>query len=225
MRAACGSGWRSPPTLCRVRSARSRWRGRSGAHLAALDGALRAVFLGAIPILAAAGALSIGRYVLLLALSALLSAWGSAGRYTLVAQVLPSDLHLPANALLTVIAEASTVAGPVLAGLLIAFVGAPAVLAVDAATFAVLALSFALVRAKAPIDGKESRAVGVVALLVHVRVRAGPWCFRPPRPARCDTNKGGGCTHGGRRSPRRCPRSARRADRPAGDGRRSCRSR
>ncbi|WP_433055321.1 MFS transporter [Dactylosporangium sp. CS-033363] len=132
-------------------------RGRSGAHLAALDAALRTVFLGAIPLLAWSGALTIGRYTALLACSALLSAWGSAGRYTLVAQVLPSELHVPANALLTVLTEASTVAGPMLAGLLIAWFDAAAVLAADAVTFAVLAVSFALVRNHAALPERERR--------------------------------------------------------------------
>ncbi|WP_433213551.1 MFS transporter [Dactylosporangium sp. CS-047395] len=139
-------------------------RGRSGAHLAALDAALRTVFLGAIPLLAWSGALTIGRYATLLACSALLSAWGSAGRYTLVAQVLPSELHVPANALLTVLTEASTVVGPMLAGLLIAWFDAAAVLAADAATFAVLAVSFVLVRTRAALPERERRSAGLVAI-------------------------------------------------------------
>ncbi|MET7422204.1 MFS transporter [Dactylosporangium sp. NPDC005555] len=126
-------------------------RNRGAAQLVACDGILRAVFLGTIALLSTCGGLSIVRYVLLLALSALLSAWGSAGRYTVIAQVLPKTLHLPANALLTVITEASTVVGPAIAGLLIAILGAPAVLAVDAATFAVLAVSFLQIRALTPV--------------------------------------------------------------------------
>ncbi|WP_432984474.1 MFS transporter [Dactylosporangium sp. CA-233914] len=138
--------------------------GRGGAHLAALDAALRAVCLGAVPILVWLDALTIGRYAALLACSALLSAWGSAGRYTLVAQVLPTELHLPANALLTVLTEASTVAGPMLAGLLIAWLGAAAVLAVDAATFAILAVSFALLRTRAPLPRRAHRTAGFAAI-------------------------------------------------------------
>jgi predicted MFS family arabinose efflux permease len=139
-------------------------RGRGGAHLVALDALLRAVFLGAVPLLAALHSLSIGRYAALLAGSALLSAWGSAGRYTLVAQVLPADLHLSANALLTLITEASTVAGPILAGLLIGWVGAPAVLAVDAATFAALAVCFAAVRPRVPPAHRERLSAGLATI-------------------------------------------------------------
>ncbi|WP_433082593.1 MFS transporter [Dactylosporangium sp. CA-052675] len=147
-------------------------RGRSGAHLAALDAGLRALLLGAVPVLAWAGALTIGRYTALLAGSALLSAWGSAGRYTLVAQVLPAELHVPANALLTLLNEAATVAGPVLAGLLIAGLGAPAVLAADAVTFAVLAVSFALVGARAPLPRRERRSAGFATIRKDRRLLA-----------------------------------------------------
>ncbi|MET7392375.1 MFS transporter [Dactylosporangium sp. NPDC005572] len=143
-------------------------RGRSGAHLAGLDATLRAVFLGAIGLLAACEALTIPRYIGLLALSALLNAWGTAGRYTLVAELLPKELHLAANALLTAIAEASTVAGPALAGLLIAVLGAPAVLTIDAATFAVLALSFRLVRPVPRAGPGAERAAGL-AVIRHDR--------------------------------------------------------
>ncbi|WP_327006737.1 MFS transporter [Dactylosporangium sp. NBC_01737] len=142
-------------------------RNHGGAQLAAWDGILRAVFLGAIALLSACGGLSIDRYVALLAISALLSAWGSAGRYTVIAQVLPATLHLPANALLTVIAEASTVAGPAIAGLLIALLGASAVLAVDAATFAVLAVSFLQIKALTPATApgaERGRSEGFAAI-------------------------------------------------------------
>lgn len=146
-------------------------RSHGGAQLAAWDGILRAVFLGAIALLSACGGLSIGRYVLLLAMSALLSAWGSAGRYTVIAQVLPAPLHLPANALLTVIAEASTVAGPAIAGLLIAILGAPTVLAVDAATFAILAVSFLQIRSLTPTEtptGNRSEGFAVICRDPHL---------------------------------------------------------
>ncbi|MEV8513512.1 MFS transporter [Dactylosporangium sp. NPDC051484] len=147
-------------------------RGCGGAHLVALDAVLRAAFLGTVPLLAALGTLSIGGYAALLAGSALLAAWGSAGRYTLVAQVLPAELHLPANALLTLLTEASTAVGPVLAGLLIAWLGAPAVLAVDAATFAVLAVCFTAVRTRAPLPCREPPAAGL-ATIRHDRALLG----------------------------------------------------
>lgn len=147
-------------------------RNRGAAQLVAWDGVLRAVLLSAVALLSACGGLSIGRYVVLLALSALLSAWGSAGRYTVIAQVLPASLHLPANALLTVIVEASTVAGPAVAGLLIVVLGAPAVLAIDAATFAVLAVSFLQIKAATPaIAAADERSAGFAVIRRDPRLR------------------------------------------------------
>jgi len=54
------------------------------------------------------------------------------------------------------------VAGPLLAGLLIAMFGATAVLAVDAATFALLALSFLLIRLEAPVSQRWSAGFAVI---------------------------------------------------------------
>ena len=123
-----------------------RWLGgRSGAQLAGWDATARAAALGAIPVAHLAGVLDVGLYVALLAVSSLLHPWGSAGRFTLVAELLPQRHHLAANALLGVFGQAATIVGPPLAGLLIAWVGAVWVIAVDAASFAVLAVSYRLV--------------------------------------------------------------------------------
>ncbi|MEU0549222.1 MFS transporter [Micromonospora sp. NPDC005979] len=119
-------------------------RGRGGAQLAGWDAILRAAALAAIPIAHLTGTLTIGLYVALLAASALLHSWGSAGRFTLIAELLPPRHHLPANAVPTTISGFATVVGPPLAGILIGWVGPVWVIAVDAATFAVLALTYRL---------------------------------------------------------------------------------
>ena len=121
----------------------ARWLGgRSGAQLACWDAALRAVMLMAIPLAFAVHLLTVGLYVALLAVSSLLSAWGKAGRYTLLHEVLP-DEHLQAgNAIVNVLLEFSTVVGPSVAAVVIATAGAPWAIGIDAATFAVLALSY-----------------------------------------------------------------------------------
>ncbi|MFC4017132.1 MFS transporter [Micromonospora sp. GCM10011542] len=118
--------------------------GRSGAQLAGWDAILRAAALAAIPAAHLAGALTIGLYVTLLAASSLLHSWGSAGRFTLIAELLPHRHHLPANALVSTIAGTATVVGPPLAGVLIGYAGAVWVIALDAVTFAVLALTYRL---------------------------------------------------------------------------------
>ena len=123
-----------------------RWLGgRSGAQLAGWDATVRAAALGAVPVAHLAGVLDVGLYVALLAVSSLLHPWGTAGRFTLVAELLPQRHHLAANALLGVLGQAATIVGPPLAGLLIAWTGPVWVIAVDAASFAVLAASYRLV--------------------------------------------------------------------------------
>ena len=119
--------------------------GRSGAQLAGWDATLRALALGAIPVAHLAGVLDVGLYVALLAASSLLHPWGSAGRFTLVAELLPERDHLAGNALLGLFGQAATMVGPPLAGLFIAGTGAVWVIAIDAASFAVLAVSYRLV--------------------------------------------------------------------------------
>jgi predicted MFS family arabinose efflux permease len=117
---------------------------RSGAQLAGWNALLRAGALTAIVVAYAAGALSLPLYVILLAISSLLAAWGSAGRYTLIAEILPAQHHLPANAVLTTISEFATIVGPPLAGILISATNAAVVIALDAISFAILAATYRL---------------------------------------------------------------------------------
>ncbi|HEY2947979.1 MAG TPA: MFS transporter [Micromonosporaceae bacterium] len=112
-----------------------------GAQLVALDAALRAVALGLVATLAWAGLLNPVGYVALLAVSSLLHAWGSAGAYTLVAELLPDEDRVTGNALLSTFTQAALVVGPALAGGLTALVGPGWVIGADAASFAVLAAS------------------------------------------------------------------------------------
>ena len=112
-----------------------------GAQLVAVDAALRAVALGLVAILAVAGLLNPVAYVALLATSSLLHAWGNAGAYTLVAELLPDEDRVTGNALLSTFTQAAVVVGPALAGGLTVLVGPGWVIGADAASFAVLAAS------------------------------------------------------------------------------------
>ncbi|MFG1872574.1 MFS transporter [Micromonospora arborensis] len=132
-------------------------RGRGGAQLAGWDAILRASALAAIPLAHLAGVLTIGLYVVLLAASALLHSWGSAGRFTLIAELLPQRHHLPANAVLGTIAGFATIVGPPLAGILIGWAGPVWVIAIDAATFAALALTY---RLALPTTDQAQQAAG-----------------------------------------------------------------
>lgn len=104
------------------------------------DNALRCVLLGAVPLCWLAGLLSLPLYVTLLALSSLLHAWGSAGKFTLLAELLPGEQRLAANTLLSSLAFAATIAGPAIAGVLVTYVDAALVLGLDALTYAFLAV-------------------------------------------------------------------------------------
>ncbi|WP_405942442.1 MFS transporter [Streptomyces sp. NBC_00207] len=117
-------------------------RHRSPARLVACDALLRATALGAIPVCHALGTPGIELYVVLLAVSSVLHAWGQAGVYTLLAGLLPERDHLAGNAVLSGVGSLSTVLGPPLAGALVLWGGAVTVIAVDAATFLVLAATF-----------------------------------------------------------------------------------
>ena len=108
-------------------------------RLLLLNCVLRAVCLGAIALLAFVGRLEVVSYVVLLAASALLSSWGTAARYSLVAETLPESSRLAGNALLGSLLNAGFIAGPAIAGFLAASSGAATVLALDALSWLVYA--------------------------------------------------------------------------------------
>jgi MFS family permease len=124
-------------------------RGLAATTLASLDATLRAVLLGTIAALAISGTLAPAVYVILLAGSSLLHAWGNAGAYTLIAEHVPDEDRVNANALLSTFVQASYVVGPALAGGLTAWTGPGWVIAADAASFAVLAVTSLSVKAAA----------------------------------------------------------------------------
>ena len=148
-----------------------RWLRRFPARRILLaDNAVRAVFLGAVPVAWAAGLLSPALYVVLLAGSSLLHAWGSAGTYTLLAELLPPQQRFPANTLVSTLTFAATIAGPAVAGLLVSHVSAAVVIGIDALTYVVLAVvvlglpeAVRPVGPAGPVDAGEGR--GGFALL------------------------------------------------------------
>jgi predicted MFS family arabinose efflux permease len=134
-------------------------RGLSGTALVTVDATLRAIALGAIAALAIADALGPALYVILLAGSSLLHAWGNAGAYTLIAELVPDEDRLTGNAVLSTFTQASYVVGPALAGGLTAWAGPGWVIAVDAASWAVLAVMCR--RASTPTASAQSSPVSM----------------------------------------------------------------
>lgn len=102
---------------------------------------LRAAALGAIAGLALVGSLSPVLYVVLLGVSSLFGVLGLAGDLAATAELLPPEMHLAANSLNTVASFAAMIAGPAVAGGIIAAAGPGVVVAVDAASYALLAVA------------------------------------------------------------------------------------
>jgi MFS family permease len=145
-----------------------RLRRVSAKRLLLADNVVRATFLGAVPLAWLAGLLTPPLYVALLAVSSLLHAWGTAGKYTLMAELLPDEQRLAANTLVSSLNFAATIAGPAVAGVLVTFASSALVLGLDALTYVFLALL--LVRTRLPESGNvtpvdQAAARGGFALL------------------------------------------------------------
>jgi MFS transporter, DHA3 family, macrolide efflux protein len=140
--------------------------GRSGAQLAGWDAVLRATVLGSIPVCSVFGVLDIWLYVALLALSSWLRSWGSAGRFTLIAELLPQEHHLAGNALVGILSELAALLGPAVAAVVISAGGAPLAIAIDAATFAVLAVTylFAVPRTRRVVTAEREHTGGFATI-------------------------------------------------------------
>src|SRR5580658_3046510 len=108
------------------------------------DSALRLTLLGCIPVLYAAGALALWVYLVLLAGAGLLVSFGRGGFVSVVATHVPEESRFSANSLVSS-TEAVTLAlaGPAIGGVLVATIGAPLVIVINAAGF--LALLWAAV--------------------------------------------------------------------------------
>jgi MFS family permease len=111
---------------------------------------LRAGFLGTIAVLAETGALSPVGYVALLGGSSLLASWGSAGEYTMLAELGGAEGRLAANSLASAQVWLATIVGPVLAGLLLTRIAPGWLLAFDAASFAFLGIQARRVHSGSP---------------------------------------------------------------------------
>jgi predicted MFS family arabinose efflux permease len=102
---------------------------------------LRTGCLGAITLLYAAGMLAPYLYVILLAGSSLMTAWGTAGEYTMLSELGGPDRRLAVNALASAQVSFATIVGPLLAGLLLVWVSPGLLLALDATSFAFLGIA------------------------------------------------------------------------------------
>ncbi|MFE6840489.1 MFS transporter [Streptomyces sp. NPDC057705] len=193
-----------------------RWLRRlPAARLLAADSRIRAVLLGCVPLAWALGVLHPVLYVALLAGSSVLHAWGNAGKYALLAGLLPAEQRLAANALVSSSASASIVIGPALAGFLAAAISPAWLIGLDALSFAVLAAQVGRVRGAsgaagqaggpgtAPVDADRSAAglhllrkqpelLGVLALTWFFNFLYGPAEVALPLHVTDDLHAGAG---------------------------------
>ncbi len=137
-----------------------RLRRMPARRLLLADNVVRGVFLGAVPLAWLAGLLTPPLYVVLLAVSSLLHAWGSAGKYTLLAELLPDEQRLAANTLVSSLSFAATIAGPAIAGVLVTYVSSALVLGLDALTYVFLAVLVARTRLPAVTAGRLASSPG-----------------------------------------------------------------
>jgi MFS family permease len=118
-----------------------RWLRRlPAASLLLADSTLRAACLSAVALAWAFGALGPTGLVALLGLSSLLHAWGSAGKFTLLAELLPPEQRLAGNSLASSTSSLAMIAGPAVAGVGAAVAGPGWVIGADGLSFALLAL-------------------------------------------------------------------------------------
>jgi MFS family permease len=136
------------------------------------DNVVRAVFLGGVPLAWLAGVLTLPLYVVLLTVSSLLHAWGSAGRYTVLAELMPDEQRLAANTLVSTLEFSATIVGPAFAGVLVTHISAALVIGLDALTYVFLAVVVA--RTRLPTAVPESLpAPGLAAPVDRAAARGG----------------------------------------------------
>jgi predicted MFS family arabinose efflux permease len=140
---------------------------RSARALVLADSTVRTVLLATIAILRGCDALTPAAYLALLVGSSLLAAWGVAGKYTLLSEVVGPAHRLAVNAIISALGSAAVIAGPAIAGVLVGPVGPGWLIAADAASFAYLGLQTWRTRpaavdaepdAVAPVDAAKATA-------------------------------------------------------------------
>jgi DHA3 family macrolide efflux protein-like MFS transporter len=115
----------------------------SGRRLAIVDGLWRACFLLAVPVAYALDVLNLPVLLALIAVSSLFSAWGKAGRYVLLDELVPVTHTQMGNSAANVILEGAYVTGPLVAAALLGFIHPSFVIGLDALTFLVLVAVYA----------------------------------------------------------------------------------
>jgi len=128
----------------------------------AADNTLRGLAMASVPVAAAMGALTTAHLFVVAAIYGLLFMTSAAGIPSLITRLVRGDELITANAMESLSFSLSGLIGPGVAGLLIAFVGAPFVLAIDALTYFVFVACLLAMRrggeGEAPEPASEAEA-------------------------------------------------------------------
>jgi MFS family permease len=132
------------------------------------DNLVRGAAIGAIPLLHVLGALEVWHVYVAAAVYGLFMMVALAGAPSLIPSlVAPRDLNA-ANALETLSYTVGGVVGPILAGVLIARIGAPLAVLVDVATYLAFALILAALRPSGPPARERSNATAGYGAILHI---------------------------------------------------------
>ncbi len=105
-----------------------------------IDCYARFTFLALISVFRLVSFLPLWLYIVLLAFAAITRPIGQAGERVFLRDLIPQTEFFSANSMLSISVQAATIVGPALAGILIAFIGAANVVALDALSFAAFGL-------------------------------------------------------------------------------------
>lgn len=151
------------------------------------DNVIRGLAVASIPIASALGVLSVAQIFIVAAIYGLLYMVTVAGIPSLIPVLVDESELTTANAMETLTWAFSGLIGPAAAGLVIAFFGAPVVLAVDAATYAGFVLCLLAMRPFPDVAGEAG-----VAEPVPGAFEPGPAGFEPAPPVAVPRSSAGG---------------------------------
>jgi MFS family permease len=127
-------------------------------HVMVASSLLAAITQGLVAALVVTGSATIGLLIGLAALNGLVSAFAFPAAAALMGQAVSDDIRKQANALSRLGIGAAMIVGAAASGVLVAAIDPGWVIAIDASTFAIAALFFALVRVPAVRDTNEPTA-------------------------------------------------------------------
>ncbi|WP_328764125.1 MULTISPECIES: MFS transporter [unclassified Streptomyces] len=161
-----------------------KWSSRT---LMTLSSWVRAGLMAGVGLAGLAGSLTVWMLCCAAAAFGAVDAFFQPARASILPSVVDKELLAPANALLGVAAKVSSVLGPAVGGMVVAFSNAPVAFLVDGVCFALCGLCVSGIRPPSRpgadgADGADGNAGAAAALSLGARIRAGlRYAFEDPR--------------------------------------------